>query len=175
VTFFCLTCTKPVPSSLRGYASVILEFMRQKRKLGESGPAVSTVSQRRRASLGVPHSQSQAAQGNSAQTSPICAALDTYHHQRINVFLIDTLPIRIIAKSFVCIAASHSNRHSSEALNCRFLQPLIRAGAGVKVVASAVKRTGRQVRPKLPFSHTFSTNFDSLAPGCYPFKIAFWR
>src|SRR4029077_14317625 len=115
------------------------------------------------------------AQWNSAQISPICAALDTYHRRRINVFLIDTLPIRIIAKSFACIATSRSNRHSSEALNCRFLHSLIRDGAGAEIVDSAANRASREVQPKLPFSHTLSTNFGSLAPGCYPFKIAFWR
>jgi hypothetical protein len=47
-------------------------------------------------------------------------SLITNHNSPITAFLIGTLPIRIMPKSFDCFIGAHSNRHSSDALKFAF-------------------------------------------------------
>jgi hypothetical protein len=92
----------------------------------------------------------------------------------ITAFLIDTLAIRITPKSFHCIAASRSNRHSSDP------RKLHKNCAADSVVTARSTSESEQTRAKsktvgkLPFSHTFSTLFHYAEPQCYPLESAPW-
>jgi hypothetical protein len=61
-----------------------------------------------------PH-RTQAPASAFERVTPSSGSLIVDRQSRITAFLIDTPAIRIVAKSFHCIADSHSNRHSSRA------------------------------------------------------------